>query len=496
MSLPEILARLAALAVVAPAVAFAALGAFTLLLRAPSERVVSRVVLAALTLSALSSLVVWGCAVIAPDAFLAVDVGHWFKTREYEFDLVLLIDRLSSTMMLLVSLIALVVGRFSIAYLHREAGFTRFFLLLSLFATGMLALVSAGTVDVFFAGWELVGVTSVLLVAFFHERAAPARAAARVYVTYRLCDIGLLVGVVLMHELAHSSHFEAVLGGEAWPGTGAALGQGGATALALCFLVAAMGKSAQFPVGSWLPRAMEGPTPSSALFYGAISVHAGVYLLLRLAPLLQSAPAASAVVAVVGALTAVYATLVGRAQSDVKSALAHATMSQVGIMFIEIGLGFYQLALVHLFAHACLRCLQLLRAPSALRDAQDIRSAHEGAPLPQLGLAARLLPARLVRRVYWLALERFHLEALQERFVAAPVMRLGQRLDRVERRLVATLAGVGDRSGEGGGGGVARGALPAGEGGEGVARPSSGGAMALSSRSVLSDSRDAGEVRS
>ncbi|WP_437729350.1 proton-conducting transporter transmembrane domain-containing protein [Sorangium sp. So ce861] len=451
--LPELLlGRLAALALLSPAVAFAALGAYLLLLRAPGERVVSGVVLTSLSLSLAASVVVFGSAVLSPSALLEVELGPWFEVAGYAFDVALLVDRLSSTMMVLVSLIALVAGRFSVAYLHREAGFARFFLLLALFSTGMLTVVSAGSIDLLFAGWELVGATSVLLVAFFHERAAPARAALRVYVTYRICDVGLLVGAVLMHALAGSARFSEALGAAPWPGSAAALGGAGATALALCLLFAAMGKSAQFPVGSWLPRAMEGPTPSSALFYGAISVHAGVYLMLRAAPLLERSAAASAVVACVGALTAVYGTLVGRAQADVKSALAHATMSQVGVMFVEIGLGYYRLALVHLFAHACLRCLQMLRAPSALRDAQEIRAAHAGEPLPHLGLAGRLLPAPLVRRAYWLALERFHLEALQQRFVAAPIMRLGERVDRFERRWVAALSGLPEPAAEGEGG--------------------------------------------
>ncbi|XXX82651.1 proton-conducting transporter membrane subunit [Sorangium sp. So ce134] len=449
-----LLGRLAALALLSPAVAFAALGAYLLLLRTPGERVVSGVVLSALALSLAASAVVFGSAVLSPRALLEVELGPWFEVAGYAFDVVLLVDRLSSTMMVLVSLIALVAGRFSVAYLHREAGFARFFLLLALFSAGMLTVVSAGSIDLLFAGWELVGATSVLLVAFFHERAAPARAALRVYVTYRICDVGLLAGAVLMHALAGSAHFSEAFGAAPWPGSAAALGASGATALALCLFFAAMGKSAQFPVGSWLPRAMEGPTPSSALFYGAISVHAGVYLMLRAAPLLERSAAASAVVACVGALTALYGTLVGRAQADVKSALAHATMSQVGVMFVEIGLGCYRLALVHLFAHACLRCLQMLRAPSALRDAQEIRAAHAGEPLPRLGLAGRLLPPPLVRRAYWLAIERFHLEALQQRFVAAPILRLGQLIDGLERRWVAALSGLPEQGPPAGGGGA------------------------------------------
>ncbi|WP_437564550.1 proton-conducting transporter transmembrane domain-containing protein [Sorangium sp. So ce542] len=444
--LPDaLLGKLAAVAVLSPAVAFAALGAYLLLLRTPSERVVSGVVLSALSLSLVASLVAWGSSVVAPYAFLSVDLGHWFEVPGYAFDIVLLVDRLSTTMMVLVSLIALVTGRFSVAYLHREPGFARFFLLLALFSAGMLALVSAGSMDQLFVGWELVGGTSVLLVAFFHERAAPARAALRVYITYRLCDVGLLVGAVLMHSLAGSANFGEVFGGAPWPGSAAAIGASGATAIALCLFFAAMGKSAQFPVGTWLPRAMEGPTPSSALFYGAISIHAGVYLMLRAAPILERSPAASAVVACVGALTAVYGTLVGRVQADVKSALAYATMSQVGIMFVEIGLGYYRLALVHLFAHACLRCLQMLRAPAALRDAQEIRAAHASEPLPHLAIAARVLPASLVRRAYWASLDRFQVEVMQQRFIAAPLMRLGQVIDGFERRWVAALSGLADR---------------------------------------------------
>ncbi|WP_437278460.1 proton-conducting transporter membrane subunit [Sorangium sp. So ce375] len=479
--LPDlVLGKLTALAVLSPAAAFAALGAFLLLLRKPSERVVSGVVLSSLSISLAASLVVWGSSVLSPYAFLPVELGHWFEASGYAFDVVLLADRLSATMMVLVSLIALVAGRFSVAYLHREAGFARFFLLLALFSVGMLALVSAGSLDLLFVGWELVGVTSVLLVAFFHERAAPARAALRVYITYRLCDVGLLVGVVLMHEIAGSSHFGEVFGGAAWPGPAAAISASGATALALCLFLSAMGKSAQFPLGSWLPRAMEGPTPSSALFYGAISIHAGVYLMLRAAPVLERSPAASAAVAVVGALTAVHGTLVGRVQADVKSALAYATMSQVGIIFVEIGLGYYRLALVHLFAHACLRCLQMLRAPSALRDAQEIRAAHAGDPLPHLGIAARLLPASLVRRAYWLALERFHVEALQQRFIAAPCMRLGHAFDRFERRWVAALSGVAEREPGGASAGSARGERA------GAAAPAGAPASAAGAKGVRS----------
>jgi NADH:ubiquinone oxidoreductase subunit 5 (subunit L)/multisubunit Na+/H+ antiporter MnhA subunit len=343
--------------------------------------------------------------------------------------------------MVLTSAITLLIGRFSVNYLHREPGFARFFLLLCLFTLGMLVLVESGSIDLLFVGWELVGLTSVLLIGFFHERATPVRSGLRAFTIYRLCDMGLLVGVVLLHHFTGTAEWAEALGERAWPGEAVALGVVPATVLALCLMLGAMGKSAQLPFSSWLPRAMEGPTPSSALFYGALSVHAGVYLLLRVAPLLERAPLARGALVAVGLLTAMHATLVWRVQTDVKSSLAYGVLTQVGLLFAEVGLGLYKLALVHLVAHACLRCLQLLRAPSALREAQARRAALRAAQPPTVAVAHRVLSAGLLRRFYRLALERFALEVMHERWVLGPLLRLGQWIDKAERRWVGALSG-------------------------------------------------------
>src|SRR5690606_20376157 len=158
----------------------------------------------------------------------------------------------------------------------------------------------------------------------FDERDAPVKNGLRAYVIYRVFDVALLVGAVLLHHYAHTAELDAALEASRWPLGAAHLSAGAATASALCMAIAAIGKSAQLPVCGWLPRAMEGPTPSSALFYGALSVHAGVYLLLRTAPVFDAAPLASALLIAVGALTAVYATIVGRTQTDAKNVLAYA----------------------------------------------------------------------------------------------------------------------------------------------------------------------------
>jgi len=431
----------AALAPLWPLLAFVTLGGVMLMHRAPGERTVVRWVLGALWLSLGCSVMTAASMMWMHQDVVELDVGQWFTVGHYSFDLTLLVDRLSVTMMVLSSAITLLIGRFSVNYLHREPGFARFFLLLCVFATGMLVLVESGSIDLLFVGWEMVGLTSALLIGFFHERTTPVRSGLRAFTIYRLCDTGLLVGAVLLHHFAGTAEWAEALGSWPWPGPAVELGVAPATVMALCLLLAAMGKSAQLPFSSWLPRAMEGPTPSSALFYGALSVHAGVYLLLRVAPLLERAPLASAALVGVGLLTAVHATLVWRVQTDVKSALAYGVLTQVGLMFAEVGLGLYKLALVHLVAHACLRCLQLLRAPSALREVLGRRAALRTALPPRVAVAHRLLPEGLLRRVYRLALERFSLELMHERWAMGPLLRAGQWLDAMEQRWMSALSG-------------------------------------------------------
>ncbi|MDY7231222.1 NADH-quinone oxidoreductase subunit L [Hyalangium rubrum] len=430
-----------------PALAFLLLGCAMLMYRAPSERTVSRWVIGSLWLSLLGSVgTAVGLWVLHKDV-LVVDVGPWFSTGGYTFEVSFLLDRLSVTMMVLGSVITLLIGRFSVNYLHREAGFARFFLLLALFATGMLLLVSAGSVDLLFVGWELVGLTSALLIAFFQERTTPVRSGLRAFTIYRLCDMGLLVGAVLLHHWLGTAEWAGALGDKPWPGPMVTAGAVPMTVLGLCLVLAAMGKSAQFPFSSWLPRAMEGPTPSSALFYGALSVHAGVYLLLRTAPLLAASPVVSIALVGVGLVTAVHATLAWRVQTDVKSALAYGVLTQVGLIFAEVGLGFYRLALVHLVAHACLRCLQLLRAPSALREVMARRSALQTAQAPSVAMVHRALPEGLVRRLYRLALERFALEVLHESWAMRPLLQVGQWIDKAERYWVGALSGWSPKTG-------------------------------------------------
>lgn len=192
-----------------------------------------------------------------------LEFGSWYTVGGHRFELTFLIDRLSILMMLLTSGACSLIGHFSITYLHNERGFARFFLLLNIFAFGMLILVMAGSVDFLFVGWELVGVTSALLIAFFHERREPVLNGLRAFLTYRTCDLGLLVGTILLHHYAHEAELSSGLGTADWVSGATHLDPFHSTVVALLFLVGAMGKSAQVPFSGWLPRAMEGPTPSS-----------------------------------------------------------------------------------------------------------------------------------------------------------------------------------------------------------------------------------------
>lgn len=208
----------------------------------------------------------------------------------------------------------------------------------------------------------------------------------------------------------------------------------------LLILWASMGKAAQVPFSGWLPRAMEGPTPSSAVFYGALSIHLGPYLLLRAESILQSSWLAASAVIAVGSLTALHATFVGRTQSDIKSALSYASMTQVGLIYVEIGLGFRYLAVAHIVGHAAIRTLQILRSPSLLHDHHHLEQAM-GKQLPRTGgHLERLVPDSLQPWLYRVALERGGFDALLKDRIVAPLLRFICRIDRLDQAWVDYLS--------------------------------------------------------
>lgn len=342
---------------------------------------------------------------------MRIPIGTWFSVGHYHFEWVLLVDKLSLPFATLSSVLLGLVGVFSFRYLHRENGFFRFYLFLSLFAFSLQLVVLAGNLDLIFFGWEIVGICSTFLIAFFHTRVSPVRNGLWAFITYRVCDIGLLAAIVWCHHIAGGSFFTmAAHAGHLWPGLEIPSNLTDVVIVGLFIIWASLGKSAQIPFSSWLPRAMEGPTPSSAIFYGALSIHLGPFLLMRMWPIIEQSWLISAIIITIGLVTALQATLIGRVQSDIKSVLAYASMAQVGLIFAEIGFGFTTLALTHTVGHAIIRSLQILRSPNLLYDYHNMEQAI-GTVLPRTGLHwEKILAQRLQAWLYRYALERSYFD--------------------------------------------------------------------------------------
>ena len=417
--------------VVAPGLTFAVFGLLWLLDWVPSERLLCRIT--GLTFAACTAGVAALIWKISFASNVTVAFGNWFAVGNYHFPLVLMVDRISVPFLALAAVLSGLVGQFSATYLHRESGFLRFFLLLHLFAFGSLLAFAAGSLDLLAAGWEIVGITSVLLIGFFERRPAPVENGLYVFGIYRACDIGLLVGTFAMHHWTGTASFDS-----GFPTLTGARG----ILVCLLLLLAASGKAAQVPFSGWLPRAMEGPTPSSAIFYGAISIHAGAYLLLRAQPLLAQSLPASSLVILIGAATAIHGTIVGRASADAKTSLAYATLTQVGIVFIEIGLGWRWLAVAHILGNATVRTMQYLRAPSMLHDYHQMHSAVGGQLSATGTQIEQMLPERVQLWLYRWALDRGHLDTIIERWVVAPLSQLSAYLSRRDRTPAPSLTTI------------------------------------------------------
>lgn len=426
-----------------PLVLLAALGVPTLLRVALSEALVNRATFLATIVGLVSALVMLGLMLATGERHVELELGNWVILAEqhFHFHLKVVFDRLSMPFTILCYLLCGTIGAFASRYLHREKGFNRFYICYALFLTGIVVTSLAGTIELLFAGWELVGLASALLVAFYHERQGPVENGLRIWAIYRLADAAFLVAAVALHHLSGGGDFAGLMGHGSWPSGEAALTSGQAMGIGLLLLVAAAGKSALVPFSGWLPRAMEGPTPSSAIFYGALSVHLGAYLLLRVSPLLDASPILAWSVVALGAATALHATLTARVQTDIKSALAYASLTQVGIIVVEIGLGLRYLALIHIIGHASLRTLQFLRAPTLLHDYRTLEDAIGGPLTSPQGWWHSILPAGARLWLYRWSMERGYLDGLIDTYVVAPFQGALRFCEATERRWTTFLSG-------------------------------------------------------
>ena len=370
--------------------------------------------------AAIAAVLLAGLTMLRPNHEFDEVLWTMYSVGEYHLDVSIYIDPLSAMLIALGGATIPVLARFSGRYLHRDPGYLRFFVLVGVAATGFFWFVLGGTVDMMFFGWELLGLSSALLVAFYWDRPEPVIASGRVFATYRVADIALLGGVVLLHHYVEDLRWATVLG-VADPEHAVHLGTFAATVLGLAFLAAAIGKSAQVPVTGYVLRAMEGPTSSSALFYGTLSIHAGVYLILRVEPLIANAPIVRYTVVAVGVLTAITAGMSSRVRADAKGSLALATAAQAGLMLAEAGMGWTTLAMWHLLGHGLLRLAQFLRSPSWLEDAQARRRNLGGGAYRTGFFVEQVLPAPIRNFFYAAALSRFGFDALIDRLFARPL---------------------------------------------------------------------------
>jgi len=312
-----------------------------------------------------------------------VTLFSWLPVGSLHVDMALLADPLSITMALFVTGIGSLIHLYSIGYMHGDPKFSKFFLYLNLFVFSMLMLVLGENLLVTFLGWEGVGACSYFLISFWHTRDSAATAGKKAFVTNRVGDWGMMVAMFL----AFSSVGTLSYAGINAAADGGKLAAVTATGIAMMLFVGACGKSAQLPLYIWLPDAMEGPTPVSALIHAATMVTSGVFLLTRMAPVLHASyPWAGDVIATVGALTALFAATIAVAQTDIKKVLAYSTVSQLGFMFLAIGSGAYVAAIFHMVTHAFFKALLFLGSGSV------IHGMHHEQDMRKMGALRKLMP--------------------------------------------------------------------------------------------------------
>jgi NADH:ubiquinone oxidoreductase subunit 5 (subunit L)/multisubunit Na+/H+ antiporter MnhA subunit len=287
-----------------------------------------------------------------------------FKSLGYEFFIDFYFDKVTAVFALVGSFLTLLITIYSSDYLHREKGYKRFFNTIQFFYIGYNLIVFSGNLETLFIGWEILGVSSFILIAFYDDRFLPVKNAIKVFSIYRIGDLGIILAMWLSHHLWHENitfhklnNFELVhehLESHSWIGV----------SISLMILLSACVKSAQLPFSSWLPRAMEGPTPSSAIFYGSLAVHLGVFLLLRTNHFWEQQTSVRILIILVGLSTAIITSSIARAQSSIKGQIAYSSTAQIGIILIEIALGLDIIALIHFASNAFLRSYQLLVSPS------------------------------------------------------------------------------------------------------------------------------------
>jgi NADH-quinone oxidoreductase subunit L len=348
-----------------------------------------------------------------------------YSTTDYEFFIDFYFDKVTAVYLFVGAFLTFLVTIYSRYYLHREIGYKRFFNTILFFYLGYTIAIFSGNLETLFVGWEVLGISSFLLIAFYRERYLPVKNAVKVFSIYRIGDVGLILAMWMSHHLWHQNITFGQLGNYELVHSQLQSHTLIGVFISLMILVSASAKSAQLPFSSWLPRAMEGPTPSSAIFYGSLSVHLGVFLLLRTYLFWEHQLSVRILIAVVGLLTAVITTGIARVQSSVKSQIAYASIAQIGLIFIEVAAGFDNLALFHFAGNAFLRTYQLLVSPSVV--SYLIREQFYNFSPKEISMEGSF-PKKLQYSLYVLCLKEWNLDSLLYRYLWNPMKWAGNKL--------------------------------------------------------------------
>jgi NADH:ubiquinone oxidoreductase subunit 5 (subunit L)/multisubunit Na+/H+ antiporter MnhA subunit len=349
-----------------------------------------------------------------------------YHSENYEFLIDFYFDKVTAVYLFVGAFITFLIVVYSRYYLHREKGYKRFFNTILFFYLGYNLTIFSGNFETLFLGWELLGISSFLLIAFYRERYLPVRNAVRVFSIYRIGDVGILLAMWASHHLWSENVTFLKLQNYELVHEHLLAHSSIGVFVSLMILLAAAAKSAQLPFSSWLPRAMEGPTPSSAIFYGSLSVHFGAFLLLRTFSFWEHQTIVRVLIAFLGAVTSGVTYLIARTQPTIKSRIAYSSVAQIGLIFVEIALGWANLALIHFTGNAFLRTYQLLVSPSMVSYLIRDQFYHFR---PDRQTWEDRLPPRLRFTLYALSLREFNLDSILNRFLFTPLKKLGYNLN-------------------------------------------------------------------
>ncbi|MBC7904253.1 MAG: hypothetical protein H7Y27_12560, partial [Gemmatimonadaceae bacterium] len=389
----------------------------SLMIPRKKENVIATLAIATISLQLLGLLVFVAAWLFNGADVLDVRHATLYKTTNFEIFINFFFDKTTAVFAVVGALLCASVAVFSRFYLHREEGFKRFFNNILLFFTGYNIVIFSGNFETLFIGWEFLGISSFLLISFYRDRYLPVKNAMKVISLYRMSDVCLLLAMWLSHHFWHENISFVKMADPVFLTDKLTLHPGMGALIAVAFLIAAAAKSAQFPFSSWLPRAMEGPTSSSAIFYGSLSVHIGVFLLLRTFPFWENMTGIRIAIGIVGITTSIIAAYITRVQSTVKTQIAYASVVQIGLIFVEIALGLHLLALVHFSANAFLRTWQLLVSPSVLSYLVHNQFYHFDPSAPKkVNTGFR----KISNSLYILSVKEWNLDAMLFRYLWSP----------------------------------------------------------------------------